>query len=83
MKIQAYKKNCDGDFIVEDENCMRCCLPETEAPDLMKSDDTSCYFKKQPKTPAETERAIGAINISCCGAVRYIGKDKDIINKIL
>ena len=83
MKFEAYPKNCSGDFIVEDGNCMLCCLPEAEAPDLMESDDNSCYFKRQPKTEAEIDSAIEAINVSCCDAVIYQGSDRNIIRKIL
>jgi hypothetical protein len=83
MKREAYEKNCTGDFIVEDGNCMLCCLPEMEAPDLMESDDHSCYFKRQPRTKAEVSRAIEAINVSCCDAVVYVGHDKSIIHSIL
>jgi hypothetical protein len=83
MKIIAYEKNCSGDFIVEDGVCMLCCLPEGEAPELMESDDLSCYFKRQPKTDEELNHAIDAIKVSCCDAVRYIGTDKNIINRIL
>jgi hypothetical protein len=83
MEIIAYEKNCQGDFIVEDGVCILCCLPETEAPDLMASDDLSCYFKKQPSSEPEIDRAIEAIKVSCCEAVRYVGTDKKIIRRIL
>lgn len=83
MKNEPYEKNCAGDFIVEDGNCMLCCLPETEAPELMEHDDNSCYFKKQPQTTDEISHAIEAINVSCCEAVIYVGKDRGIIRKIL
>lgn len=83
MKIEIYEKNCPGDFAVEDGVCMLCCMPEMEAPELMESDDYSCYFKRQPSTEEETDRAIEAINVSCCGAVIYKGQDRKIIHKIL
>ncbi|MAZ66155.1 MAG: hypothetical protein CMF25_03510 [Kangiellaceae bacterium] len=83
MKIDIYEKNCSGDFVVEDGVCMLCCLPEMEAPELMASDDYSCYFKRQPRTDAETDKAIEAINVSCCNAVVYKGQNRQIIRKIL
>ena len=83
MKNEAYEKNCSGDFIVEDGNCMLCCLPEMEAPELMESDDLSCYFKRQPRTEVEVDQAIEAINVSCCDAVVYVGNDRSIIRRIL
>ena len=83
MEIIAYEKNCSGDFIVEDGICMLCCLPESEAPELMESDDLSCYFKRQPKNQEELDHAIEAIKASCCEAVRYIGTDKSVIRRIL
>ena len=80
--MKRYKKNCDGDFFVEDGECILCCLPETEAPSLMKSDENSCYFTRQPKTKEEVDQAISAIAVSCCSAVKYGGTDKDVIQKI-
>jgi len=83
MKIEAYEKNCSGDFVVEDGSCMLCCLPEMEAPELIESDDYSCYFKKQPETKEEIGKAIEAINVSCCNGVIYTGNDKKVIRQIL
>lgn len=83
MEIIAYEKNSEGDFIVEDGVCMLCCLPEEEAPELMHSDDLSCYFKRQPKTDEEIGHAIEAIKVSCCEGVIYTGTDKKVIRRIL
>ena len=83
MEIIAYEKNSEGDFVVEDGVCMLCCLPEMEAPELMESDDLSCYFKRQPSNDQEIDHAIEAIKVSCCEAVRYVGSDKAIIRRIL
>jgi hypothetical protein len=44
----------------------------------MDNDGTSCYFRRQPVTPDEVERAINAVCVSCCGAVRYVGNDTGI-----
>jgi hypothetical protein len=44
--------------------------------------DYHCYFKNQPETPDELERAIRAVGVSCCGAVRYGGKDPEVLKKL-
>lgn len=79
---KSYQKNCRGDFIVVDGECMLCLLPELEAPELMQSDDVSCYFIRQPKSSIEIEMAISAIAVSCYSAVMYVGSNKDIIEKL-
>ena len=81
--MKRYPKNCEGDFFVEDGECILCTLPVSEAPALMECDDLSCYFKKQPKTDEEIGDAISAIAVSCCGAVKYCGTDKEVIKRML
>ena len=79
---QAFHLNAPGDFYVEDQMCISCTAPEHEAPDLMAHDTGKyhhCYFKRQPQTPEEIERAILAVFVGCCGAVRYRGTDPQII----
>jgi hypothetical protein len=77
-----YPENAPGDFYVEDQCCISCEAPCSEAPDLMAfSDEHHCYFKKQPSTPEETERAIMACVVSCVRAVRYAGDDPTIIER--
>jgi hypothetical protein len=80
--IKPYPKNAPGGFVVDDGYCIQCCAPQAEAPDLMDNDGTSCYFQKQPVTPNEVERAIKAVCVSCCGAVRYVGDDVGIALRI-
>jgi hypothetical protein len=41
-----------------------------------------CYFKKQPATGEEVERAARAVWASCCGAVQYVGEDPAIRRRI-
>jgi hypothetical protein len=77
---KVYPLNALGDFYVEDGMCIACAAPEHEAPALMAHDPNAhcgyhCYFKKQPQTPEELDRAIQAVNVGCCGAVRYGGTD--------
>jgi hypothetical protein len=59
--------------------------PEGEAPDLMGFDEAarSCYFRRQPTTPDEFDRAIRAVCASCCSAVRYRGQDPDVQRRLI
>jgi glycerophosphoryl diester phosphodiesterase len=80
-----YPKNAPGPFYVENECCFACEAPYHEAPDLMAHDEEGivghCYFKKQPSTPDEVERAISACIVSCVGAVRYGGNDPAVLER--
>ena len=60
---------------------MACGVPEVEAGHLMSHDAKSshCYFVRQPETSKETDAAIRAVWSSCCGAVRYRGKDRGVL----
>jgi hypothetical protein len=70
--------------------CLICCVPEAEAPDLIGfyedpsggHGNSHCYFKKQPETPEELERAVDAMSVACCGAYRYGGNDPDILRRL-
>jgi len=83
---RAHPLNAPGPFFVENGECISCGVPEHVAPDLIghdyyRGDESSyghCYFKKQPETPGEIERAILAVNSSCCGALLYGGDDRKI-----
>jgi len=82
--VKAYKLNVEGDFYVEDGECITCMISVEEAPDLMGFDEKEghCYFKKQPATEKEIENAIEEIDVSCCSALRYCGTDPKIIKKL-
>jgi hypothetical protein len=76
-RFEAFDKNAPGDFSVEKDMCISCGTPQSAAPDLIEfsEDDPAargrhgqCYFKKQPATPQELDRAIEARRLSCCGA---------------
>jgi hypothetical protein len=87
MEQRRYPLNAVGDFYVADGMCIACTAPEHEAPDLMAHDPSAhagyhCYFKRQPKTPEELERAIRAVAVGCCGAVRYGGRDPEVIRRL-
>jgi hypothetical protein len=78
--------NAPGAFYVEDHQCIICMLPLSEAPTLMGfhegKGESHCYFKRQPSTAEETEQAIRAISVNCCGAIRYSGSEPEILRKL-
>src|SRR5262245_36568713 len=82
--VKRFPKNAPGPFWVENDMCMSCGAPEHEAPELMAFDEEAnhCYFKRQPITPEETERAVRAVWASCCSAVRYSGDDPLILKRL-
>ena len=71
-----------GNFYVESDLCILCGTPAAVAPDLVEMNEKHCYFKKQPSTEAEFERAVSAVNSCCCGAYRYGGDDGDLIAQL-
>jgi hypothetical protein len=88
MKYRRFPLNAPGDFYVQDGMCIACTAPEHEAPDLMAHycDDSmsyQCYFRRQPETADELERAIQAVEVGCCGAVRYGGRDPEVIRRLI
>ena len=85
MPKEVTPSNVPGDFYVAKDECITCMAPEAEAPDLMGFDKaaSSCYFRRQPETPEECERAIRAVWVSCCSAVRYRGQDPNIQRRLL
>ena len=84
--MNRHKLNVPGDFYVQDGECMSCMLPEEMAPELMgyfeEGNAGHCYFRKQPESQIEIDNAVLAIDVSCCGAVRYCGKNKDILKTL-
>jgi hypothetical protein len=85
MTHSRHPKNAPGPFYVVRDACIFCTAPEHEAPGLMDHVDKPfyhCYFKKQPMTPAEIDRAVMAVGVSCCGAVRYAGEDAEVLNRL-
>jgi hypothetical protein len=86
---RRFPLNAPGPFYVEDGLCIACTAPEAEAPDLMSHAESCgrpgsyhCYFRRQPKTPEELSRAIYAVCVSCCGAVRYAGDDPKVLGML-
>ena len=82
---ERYPENSTGDFYVANQVCTACGAPEAEAPDLVKHSKLEyghCYFKKQPTTADELDRAINAMHVSCIAGIRYGGKDKAILERL-
>ncbi len=78
-------ENSQEDFYVECGVCTSCGAPQAEAPDLIdhsQADYGHCYFKKQPVTDDEIERAINAIAVSCVGGLRYGGTNEKILKRL-
>lgn len=79
-------ENAPGDFYVEANQCIRCCLPHDAAPDLMNDarvEFRECYFRRQPQTEAEVEQAIRTFLVSETGAQRYGGTDAAILRRLM
>lgn len=82
---QRVPENAPGDFYVQADCCISCCLPHGECPELLNDPDEpfrECYFRRQPRTQEEIDRAIDAICVSEVGAFRYGGTDPAIIAKL-
>lgn len=82
---QRVPENVPGDFYVETGYCTSCCLVHGEAPELLNDPEQpfrECYFRRQPQTQEEIDRAIDAICVSEMDALRYGGTDPAIIAKL-
>ena len=89
-RFDAYPKNAAGPFYVVNDECIICRAPESVAPDLIGfHEDASgdvkrshCFFKKQPETSEEIDRAVSAVSANCCGSYRYAGSDEAVKEKL-
>ena len=79
---ERHPLNAEGDFYVENLCCLDCNASPSEAPDLMAYEDLHCYFKKQPETEEELQRAINAVYVTDVCAVRYAGRNPVILEKL-
>ena len=83
-KPTRFEKNVPGDFYTTGE-CLACDAPESEARDLLAplgNGNYDTYFIKQPETPEEIERACCALQVCCVAALRYSGKNPEIIKRL-
>jgi hypothetical protein len=77
--------NAPGPFYVAHGCCLCCYAPEREAPGMVGRNEgeyESCFFKKQPTTPEELDRAIAAMNVSCIPGLRYAGADPEVLRRL-
>jgi hypothetical protein len=80
---RSHPQNADGPFYVRNGECMACGAPELEAPSMMAHDrEGHCFFARQPNTAEETTAAILGTWASCCGAVRYAGRDSKVLTRL-
>src|SRR5882762_8474006 len=76
LSRQSHPENAEGPFYVRNGECMACGAPEMQAPTMMSHDGNGhCFFVRQPSTLEETGDAILGVWSSCCGAVRYGGRN--------
>jgi len=71
---------------VEKGQYLACGVPHVVAPDLVGWTDEKvqhCFWKKQPGTSAELERAIAVLEAQELGCHRYAGTDPAILNQVL
>src|SRR5258708_199660 len=80
---QRHPQNVDGPFYVVNGECISCGAPEMHAPNLMSHDGNAyCFFTRQPATVEETNEAILGTWASCCGALRYGGKNREVLIRL-
>lgn len=85
-KFTPHPKSAPGDFYVVNGECLACGVPHVVAPDLVGWADEQmahCFWKKQPETPTELERAIAVLEAQELGCHRYAGTDPAILNRVL
>ena len=89
VQPKRFRLNAPGDFYVADGECITCLLPARAAPTLMglheaelSSGGSHCFFARQPQSTAEFEAAILALQCSCCGALRYGGRDAVVLARL-
>ena len=85
---RACAHEAKGDFYVNVEECIVCGAPEHVAPEVIAMTQDAdihqnhCFFKKQPSTPEEIERAVTAMDASCVEALRYRGRDPEVLRRL-
>ena len=74
-----------GDFYVEKGQCLACGVPHVVAPNLVgwtNEKPLHCFWKKQPETPEELERAIGVLEAQELECHRYAGTDPAVLKRV-
>ena len=65
--------------------CLSCGLPHAVASDLIgwiDENQSHCYWKKQPETPAEIKQALAVLNGQELDCHRYAGRDPAMMKRI-
>ena len=84
-KSTPHPKSAPGDFYVVKGECLVCGVPHVVAPDLVGWTGEKiphCFWKKQPETKAELERAIAVLEAQELECHRYAGTDPEILNRV-
>jgi hypothetical protein len=84
-KFTPHPKSAPGSFYVVKGECLACGVPHVVAPDLVGWTDeklSHCFWKKQPETPAELERAIAVLEVQELDCHRYAGTDPAVVNRV-
>ena len=85
-KFTPHPKSALGDFYGVKGECLACGVPHVVAPDLIGWTGEKiphCFWKKQPKTKAELERAIAVLEAQELECHRYAGTEPAILNRVL
>lgn len=83
--IKRHPQSMPGDFYVEQDCCLACGVPEVIAPDLVAHEKERywhCYWKKQPETPDELDRAVKILHTQELDCHRYGGSDPAILERL-
>ena len=82
---KRHPQSAQGDFYVEEDCCLACGVPEAIAPDLvahLEEPYWHCYWKKQPETPEELDKAIKILKAQELDCHRYGGSDQSILKRL-
>ena len=79
-RVRPHPQSATGPFYVQDGCCTACGVPEAIAPDLFAWDaNDHCFVKRQPVTPAETDRALQVVAHAELSCIRYRGLDPEVL----
>ena len=84
-KFAPHPKSVPGDFYVVDRECLACGMPHVIGPELIgwaEQKTLHCYWKKQPNTPQEMERAIRVLESQDLECLRYCGTDPTVLDRV-
>lgn len=83
MQRTPHHRNAVGDFYVEEGCSIICGTCEAVAPDLFTVDDEHCFVKRQPRTAAELDAMVDAMDHSCVQCIRYAGRNSKIRQRLV